>query len=247
MSSDNHSISTTTLTAITVLAFGVGSITAGWVVGKFSTTGNAADWVAALSAVAAAIGAWFIGIGANRYAREAHIQRLTEQARADRDAIETRIRRFNVVLTKVARTGNLELVAKDALPVGHEGPMNLLGMLGAVEAVSHMLDTLKWSGEEALLVNLPSQKMLDAIEGRVLGVHMALRLISRPEIGPGYKPQEIELFRQQFGTLVTACLAAHSAADALKHRLRARIDELDEDLKRAEAELQKLRLSPGHA
>ncbi|HGM6770113.1 hypothetical protein [Stenotrophomonas maltophilia] len=247
MASGNHSISTTSLTAITVLAFGVGAIAAGWAVGKVSTRGNAADWVAALSGVAAAIGAWFIGISANRYAREAHIQRLTEQARADRDAIETRIRRFNVVLMKVWRTGNLKLVANDALPTGYEGPMNLLGMLGAVEAVSHMLGTLKWSGEEVLLVNLPSQKMLDAIEGRVLGVHMALKLISLPEVGATYKPEEIELFRRQFGSLVAACLAAHGAAEALSPRLEARIQELEGDLRTVETELQMLRLSPGHA
>lgn len=247
MSSGNHSISTTSLTAITALSFAVGAVAAGWAVGTFSTTGNAADWVAALSGVAAALGAWFIGISANRYAREAHIQRLTEQARADRDAIENRIRRFHVVLTKVIRTGTLNVVEEDVLPQGYEGPMNLLGMLGAVEAVSYVLETLKWSGEEALLVNLPSQKMLNAIEGRVLGVHMIVKSISRPEVGVGFKPEEVELFHRQFSSLIATCVAAHNAAEALRPRLEVRIEELEQDLKKVEAELQRLRLSPHHS
>lgn len=235
------------ISAVTAFAFIAGAICAGWAVGKFSTTGNAADWVAALAGVAAAIGTWFIGIGANRYAREAHIQRLTEQARADRDALETRIRRFNVVLIKVVRAGNIRFVSNDALPSLQEGPINLLGMVGAVKAASQIVGTLKWSGEEVLLVSVPLQQMLNAIEGRVLGVHTAIQMISCPEVGFGYQPEEVELFRIQFGTLATACLAAHSDAEALRPRLEAEICELEQELLKVKSELQRLRLSPRHA
>ena len=246
MSKPDHSISTTSLTAVTVLAFSAGALAAGWAVGKFSTTGNAADWVAALSGVAAAMGAWFIGINANRYAREAHIQRLTEQVRADIDSLETRIRKFNFVLIKVKRASNFRLVASTALPNGVHGPMNLLGMLGAVDAVSQILGTLKWSAEEVVLVDVTLQKMLDSIEGRVLGVHTTLRLTNVPKVGTSFDPAEVELFRSQFGLLVTACLEAHQAAEALKPRLEARIRELNQSLVRAEEELKRLRAIPGH-
>lgn len=245
MKTDLHRISTTTLSAITAFAFIAGAICAGWAVGKFSTSGNAADWVAAASSAVAAFGAWAIGIGANNYAREAHLQRQTEQLQLRRDATEGRARRFNVMLIKVKRASKLRLVTKDALPPGVEGPLNLPSMLSTVEAVSRIIDTLKWSAEDAVLINLVSQQLLDALEGRILGVYSVSELIKRSiersaDNEPGAAEEELMRFRGQFHTLAIACTAAHQAAEALAPRLEARIEELNAEVLWILSELRKL-------
>jgi len=79
-----HEVSTIEIWAAGTLLFVAGAASAGWAVGKFSTTGNAADWSTCLAGVAAAAGTWAIGIGANRYARLGD-QRQEAVARAAAD------------------------------------------------------------------------------------------------------------------------------------------------------------------
>ncbi|WP_111687273.1 hypothetical protein [Stenotrophomonas maltophilia] len=101
MKKESHKISTTVLCAITAFAFSAGAITAGWAVGVFSTAGNAADWIAALGGVVAAVGTWAIGIGANNYAREAHLQRLAERQSAQKSECDALTRRFATMKLKI--------------------------------------------------------------------------------------------------------------------------------------------------
>ncbi len=101
MKADLHRVSTVGLCAIVVFAFSIGAVCAGWLTGVFSTTGNAADWLAALCGAVAALGTWAIGIGANKYAREAHLQRMAERAaqrERERDVLR---RRYSVMKMKL--------------------------------------------------------------------------------------------------------------------------------------------------
>lgn len=101
MKTELHKVSTTVLCAIVVFAFSIGAVCAGWATGIFSTKGNAADWFAALCGAVAALGTWAIGIGANNYAREAHLQRVAERAAQDKQERDALRRRYSVMKLKL--------------------------------------------------------------------------------------------------------------------------------------------------
>ncbi|WP_447899517.1 hypothetical protein [Stenotrophomonas sepilia] len=196
--------------------------------------GNAADWIAAIAGAIAAAGTWAIGLGANRYAREAHIQRLTEQLQLRSDAIEARIRRFNVILVKVKRAGNLSIIASHAAPDDRYGPSQLRAMVDSLEALSRVGSTLKWPVEEVVLVDLTSQQLLDAIEGRLL-IALSMLDFMRP-----FGHNDREAFRGQFDEVVKACLEVRKVADVLAGRLEARLAELSKERLKVQSKLSEL-------
>ncbi|MBN5078125.1 hypothetical protein [Stenotrophomonas maltophilia] len=78
LKNEMHEISTVEIWAAGTLFFSTGALAGGVLFGVFSTGGNAADVVAAVGAIAAAVGTWVIGYGAWKYAREAHSLRQDE-------------------------------------------------------------------------------------------------------------------------------------------------------------------------
>ncbi|WP_329767788.1 hypothetical protein [Stenotrophomonas muris] len=202
--------------------------------------GNAADWIAAIAGVIAAAGTWAIGLGANRYAKEAHMQRVTEQLQLRSDALEARMRRFNVILFKVRRATRLERVAAHAVQDGYCGPLHIPFMIDSLEALARVGATLKWPIEEVVLLNLPSQQLLDAIEGRLLGA-LAMLDFMRP-----FGKNDTEQFRRQFNAVVGACLAVKKYAEPLSSRLEARLEELSKEMLEVQAKLAVLNPSVRH-
>lgn len=98
MKSDVHPVSTLEIWGAGTLFFCTGALTGGLLFGVFSTRGNAADVVAAVAAVAAAIGTWLIGAAANRYTKEAHAQRIAKEAVDQRHRREARLRRIDSMI-----------------------------------------------------------------------------------------------------------------------------------------------------
>ena len=225
MKTDLHQISTTVLCAITVAAFSAGAVAAGWAVGAFSTMGNAVDWVAALGGGAAALGTWAIGIGANNYAREAHLQRINEQMRGVRNAIEKDIRLINVLLIKLRKVQRLDAVGEHALASGVLGPMFIPPMLAAIHGLKPILDTLRWSADEGMVLDVQSREMLADIEHDVLtvGVILEMAVSSREK-------NDYEKFRADFRVLAEACQEAHSDASLLIDLVEARLQRLEAEI-----------------
>ncbi|MNV25605.1 hypothetical protein D3C71_1167070 [compost metagenome] len=136
-------VSVTKLVAAGLLVGGVGAVIGGWTTGRFSTTGNMADWIAALSGVAAAIGTFAIGIGANRYAREAH--RLNERQVSEARDRESRYfaSQFRTLETwaKTMQKASRKLDQMLEMPE----PFPLMGALGAITASKDVMETISFT------------------------------------------------------------------------------------------------------
>lgn len=202
-------------------------------------SGNAADWIAAFAGIAAAGGTWAIGRGANRYAKEAHLQRLSEHTQAQRDALEAKIRRFNVILLKVKRATHLDQVQMHDVPPGHSGPINLPSVISLYEALGHVLGTLRWPAEEIVLLNAPSQKRLDGLVGNVLALEAMLQAMR-----PFGKVND--QFRANLNAVASISLRIHRDATRLEARLAERIAELSADLITLDVRLLELNASGLH-
>ncbi|WP_414487498.1 hypothetical protein [Stenotrophomonas maltophilia] len=224
MKTELHGISTTTLCAITAFAFSAGAISAGWAVGKFSTSGNAADWVAALGGAIAAVGTWAIGIGANNYAREAHLQRIDEQARLERRSREEQARRLNVIRLKLRRASRLNRPTRYALPKGFHGPLQDAPIMGGLLAIPMILETLKWLPEEVVMLDRIGQAMMATLEGRLLTVAGILRMMKEDENSYG----SVE-FRNAFAILAKVCAEVNEASIRLIKRVEADLTALSSD------------------
>lgn len=158
-------VSTTVISAITVFAFSAGAICVGWAIGKFSTTGNAADWVAAVGGAAAAIGTWAIGIGANSYAREAQLYRLSQEAEAKRERCEARVRKLDYMISKAKLAGRQEGAFRLLL----EGDQKLTDLSvtirkGKIRALEVALAKVVWAPEDVASLNAVDQGVLGNAE-----------------------------------------------------------------------------------
>lgn len=204
-------------------------------------SGNAADWIAAFAGIAAAGGTWAIGRGANRYAKEAHLQRLSEHTQAQRDALEAKIRRFNVILLKVKRATHLDQVQMHDVPLGHSGPINMPSAISLYEALGHVLGTLRWPAEEIVLLNAPSQKRLDGLVGNVLALEAMLQAMR-----PFDKVNNPDQFRANLNAVANVSLRIHRDATILAARVAQRIAELSADLITLDVRLLELNASGLH-
>lgn len=167
MKQELHRISTTSLCAITMLAFSAGAIVAGWAVGEFSTAGNAADWIVALGGATAAVGTWAIGVGANNYAREAHLQRLAERQSTQERAREALKRRYATMRLKVigltfehgsfCATGDDQSVATKPRGIIHAKCVGLILRLGRSEL----------SPDELILLDEDTQRYYKVLQVQV--------------------------------------------------------------------------------
>ncbi|QKW56798.1 hypothetical protein [Stenotrophomonas sp. NA06056] len=164
-------VSTTVISAITVFAFSAGAICAGWAVGKFSTTGNAADWIAAVGGAAAAVGTWAIGIGANSYAREAQLYRLSQEAKAERERCEARVRKLDYMISKAKLAGRQERAFK--LLHGDDEKLTDLSTTirkGKIRALEAALAKIVWAPEDVASLNAADQGALGNAEITMLQV-----------------------------------------------------------------------------
>lgn len=119
MRSDLHSVSTLEVWAAGTLFFSTGAVTGGLAFGVFSTAGNAADWVAAVGAAAAAAGTWVIGIGANRYAREAEEERREESRKEYNGRLATLLTAANQLTVLPALVEHYERETQGKVNLGH--------------------------------------------------------------------------------------------------------------------------------
>jgi len=159
-----YPVSTLTICAIVVFAFSAGAVAAAALVGKYSTTGNAADWLAALAGGVAALGAWAIGIGANEYARIAHQLRTDEVEDARKEASHKRraIKRHLALRAKTMRVpaDGYDEFLKD--PEMTEHP--ILRLVGMTKANLDSIDLIVWNDEHRLLLSDKGASALLSLE-----------------------------------------------------------------------------------
>ncbi len=190
--------SVTVVSAITVFVFSVGAICAGWAVGKFSTAGNVADWIAALAGAAAAVGTWAIGIGANNYAREAQLYRLSQEAEAKRERCEIRTRKLDYMISKARLAARQEKGFTTLL----KGDKKLTDLTipvrkAKIRALEAALGKVVWAAEDVARLNAADQGLLGNAEITMMQV-MHFIEVSRDS---GYKD---DVFLQSIATsLVT--------------------------------------------
>lgn len=106
MDKDSGQISRGDASLVAVICFLLGGILS-WIL--FSSpdgirfpkkAGDAAEWLSAIAGAVAAAGTWAIGLGANRYAKEAHAQRVVSEAAQLAERRESRLRKIDAMITK---------------------------------------------------------------------------------------------------------------------------------------------------
>lgn len=159
-----HPVSTVTICAIVVFSFSAGAITAAALVGKYSTTGNTADWLAALAGGVAALGTWAIGIGANEYARIAHQLRNDEVEDARKEASRKRraIKRLMALRANTLRTPAEGY--DDFLSNPEKTKHPVLRLVGMTKANLDTIDLIVWNDEQRLLLSDKGASALLSLE-----------------------------------------------------------------------------------
>ncbi|HGM7318971.1 hypothetical protein [uncultured Stenotrophomonas sp.] len=146
MKSSFNQISTTEIVAITTFGFVVGALSAVWAVGKFGGGVNAADWVAAVAGLAAALGTWAIGVGANKYAQAMH-GIAEDQRRAES---EERARQRGKQIRGMKRWANLLVRPSERLGELVRGEIegvvfNASGVDGNFDGARQLIASIPWN------------------------------------------------------------------------------------------------------
>lgn len=162
LKSEMHEISTVEIWAAGTLFFSTGALAGGVLFGVFSTGGNAADVVAAVGAIAAAVGTWVIGYGAWKYAREAHALRQSE-IRAERIAqLEDKFALLNRLRYIIFCTQNsMQNFGSDL--EDESIPIDAVDFLAACETCSAYISSQDWDEVSLMARDPKGLDMLSAL------------------------------------------------------------------------------------
>lgn len=164
--SEVHEISTVEIWAAGTLFFSVGAMAGGLLFGVFSTGGNAADVVAAIGAIAAAVGTWVIGYGAWKYAREAHALHRNELKAQSAAQLDERF----AVLNKLSHT--VDCLQHALSQFGNEMQDESIAIegsdfLGSCDAVVIYIDAQDWDEICSIARDAVGIDMLSALRLRI--------------------------------------------------------------------------------
>ncbi len=176
--------------------------------------GNVADWVAAIAGAVAAGATWVIGSAANRFQREADIRRSEEIEQDKRERVETRIRRYDLMLVRLKRTKTLH----GSVSAYHHPDKIASAPAGkctaAITAVSRLSKLLSWPSEEIVLLPHDCQIHIGNLEVHLVSLDAVSELGLHPD-----RRGDVEHLRDCIRVLNTICLEIGDLTDILAERI----------------------------
>lgn len=129
--------------------------------------GSAADWLAAIFAAVAAFATLAIGRGANRYAYEAHRQRIREDRREQARARKSRQLMFDGIILRLHRAKLLHRLYEDVPEGGTTANLSAESLEMILLIMRGALRSVRWPIEELRVLSGPSQVLIGQIENQV--------------------------------------------------------------------------------
>lgn len=175
--------------------------------------GNVADWLAAVAGAIAAAGTWAIGLGANRYAKEAQAQRVASEAFQLAQRRESRLRRIDAMIAKAtlaskqARTF-VEVPPDSGLDFSKLSPKLKRGKCRLVESA---FQRIAWSIDDVASLRASDQRVIGNAEISMMHAMHFIDLCKEEEF-------KGDVF---FEAIVPALKALSIEAEDIKRRLLA--------------------------
>ncbi|HIB8541747.1 hypothetical protein [Stenotrophomonas maltophilia] len=182
--------------------------------------GSAADWLAAIFAAIAAFATLAIGRGANRYAHEAHRQRLREDRRDQAQAKKSRKLTFDGIILRLHRAKLLHRLYEEVPSGGTVQDLPFDQLERILLILRGALRSVRWPIEELRLLSGPSQVLIGQIENYVNALDSLIEIARDDE-----KAGRIDDCMKKHEAMRYLCLEISRVCDQTQPRLLVEREE----------------------